>query len=263
MQNRLFPFKDKIDAAIELIRQYEPEEGYFLAFSGGKDSIVIYDLAVKAGVKFDAHYNNTQIDPPELRLFVKRNYSNVDWIQPKKSMFQLIEERRMFPTRTMRFCCYYLKEQSGKNRVLILGIRGAESIRRSKRNAVEKSVKGNKLFINPIFDWTDEDVWGYIRGSSLQYCKLYDEGWTRIGCIGCPMGTKANIIREFEKYPSIKNAYLRAIKKGLENKPNNYFGTNYELMFEWWMSQLGIKEFFRLKNLEQNHFLSNSVFVNS
>jgi len=77
MQNRLFPFKDKIDAAIELIRQYEPEGGYFLAFSGGKDSIVIYDLAVKAGVKFDAHYNNTQIGPPELRLFIKRNYYNV------------------------------------------------------------------------------------------------------------------------------------------------------------------------------------------
>lgn len=262
MQNRLFPFKDKIDAAIELIRQYEPEGGYFLAFSGGKDSIVIYDLAAKAGVKFDAHYNNTQIDPPELRLFIKRNYYNVDWIAPKRNIFELIETHNCLPTRVMRFCCKYLKEHSGIGRVLLDGVRGAESSRRAKRKSVEKSNLVDKTFVHAIFDWTDEEVWRYIKANQLVYCELYNQGWKRIGCIGCPMGTKRQLEFQFNRYPSIKKAYLRSLKKAFENKPHKYFGTDYELYFEWWMSKLSVEEFLRLENLKQNDFVSDGVFVN-
>ncbi|GAH62141.1 unnamed protein product, partial [marine sediment metagenome] len=73
---------DKVEAAIKLLRDHEPPEGYFLAFSGGKDSVVIYDLAIKAGVWFDAHYNVTGIDPPEIVKFIKANYSSMDFIKP-------------------------------------------------------------------------------------------------------------------------------------------------------------------------------------
>lgn len=58
--------------AIALLRLHEPPEGYYLAFSGGKDSCVIKELAKRAGVKFDAHYGNTTIDPPELVRFIKK-----------------------------------------------------------------------------------------------------------------------------------------------------------------------------------------------
>ncbi|GAH60807.1 unnamed protein product, partial [marine sediment metagenome] len=54
----------KVEEAIEFLQENEPVEGYYLAFSGGKDSVVIYDLAEKAGVKFDAHYCVSPIDPP-------------------------------------------------------------------------------------------------------------------------------------------------------------------------------------------------------
>jgi len=250
---RMFPFKEKVDAAIALIQEHEPPEGYFLAFSGGKDSVVIYDLAVKAGVRFDAHYNNTQIDPPELRLFIRRNYPDVDWIPPKKTMFELIEKYQMLPTRVMRFCCRYLKEQSGIGRILLDGIRGAESTRRAKRKRVEKSYhQVDKIFVHAIFDWADGDVWKYIKDNNISYCKLYDEGWSRIGCIGCPMTSSTRATWEFEKYPGLKKAYLRALKKALERRPHKHFGTDHELMFEWWMSRLSVKEFFHNKRMEQN-----------
>lgn len=54
----------KIETSIKRLRSFEPPEGYFLAFSGGKDSQCIYHLAKMAGVKFDAHYNVTSVDPP-------------------------------------------------------------------------------------------------------------------------------------------------------------------------------------------------------
>ena len=58
-----------VDQSIELMRHEErrcEDAGYWLAFSGGKDSIVLHRLAEMAGVKFDAHYGLTTIDPPEL-----------------------------------------------------------------------------------------------------------------------------------------------------------------------------------------------------
>jgi phosphoadenosine phosphosulfate reductase len=54
------------ERAIANIQKYEPIEGYYLAFSGGKDSQVIYDLVKKAGVKYDVHFHFTTVDPPEL-----------------------------------------------------------------------------------------------------------------------------------------------------------------------------------------------------
>jgi len=258
---RMFSFEQKVHETVQFLREHESPEGYFLAFSGGKDSVVIYDLAVKAGVKFDAHYNNTQIDPPELRIFIRRNYPDMDWIPPKKTMFELIEEKRILPTGIKRFCCANLKEHSGLGRVLITGIRGAESTRRAKRKKVERATgKIDTTFVHPIFDWTDEEVWQYIRSNGISYCKLYDEGWARIGCIGCPMTSSDCAAQEFERYPGIKKAYLRALKKGLEHKPSKYFGRDYELMFEWWMSRLSVKEFLLRKEIEETGTFSGSMF---
>ena len=65
--------RDKVAIAIERFRTFEPADGYFLAFSGGKDSVVILDLAKRAGVKFDAHYHMTTVDPPELVHFIRKH----------------------------------------------------------------------------------------------------------------------------------------------------------------------------------------------
>lgn len=240
----------KIEKAIKLLREFEPPEGYWVAFSGGKDSVVIYDLVKKAKVKYEAYYCNTTVDPPELRIFLKKQYPEVRWWQPKYSMFELIERKRMLPTRKMRWCCYYLKEVAGKGRVRVTGVRAEESTRRKKRKPVEISSKfKNTKYIHPIFDWTTEEVWEYIHKYSLPYCPLYDEGFDRIGCIGCPLKTKQKLLRDMKRYPYIFERYKKALAKAFKEKPNKYFGSNVDLYLDWWLSQKSLKEWAREKGI--------------
>lgn len=245
-QNTLIEGQLKInrlaEIAIQRLKDHEPQEGYYLAFSGGKDSIVIYDLAIKAGVKFDAHYSQTTVDPPEVQKFIKAYPHPVSWEKPKESMFRLIVRKKMLPTRMIRFCCSALKEIGGKGRIVITGIRWAESVKRSKRNVFEQSqsVK-SKWFLHPVIDWTDGDIWEYIRYHSLDYCSLYDEGYTRIGCIMCPMQTEKGRVMDMERYPKYYQAYLRAIGHMLDacRESGDPFrkGNTPEEVMHWWIHE--------------------------
>ena len=256
---------DKVAVAIERLRYFEPDEGYWLCFSGGKDSQCLLHLAQEAGVKFEAHYNVTGIDPPELIYFMKENYPGVIFDMYKKSMWRLIAKKGL-PTRLARFCCSELKEHGGEGMICLTGIRWAESNQRKSRKPFEvytKKKADKKLFndndedrqmfencmqkgkkiVNPIIDWDDEDVWEYIRMRKLKYCKLYDEGWKRIGCIGCPMASLKQRKRELEKYPKFKDSYMRAITRFLpgylERKKTKGLipqFTTPEEMYDWWMS---------------------------
>ena len=116
--------QSKIDYSIALLRKceqmaldYDPDNGFYLAFSGGKDSQVLYHLAVMAGVKF--------IDPPDVIRFVKRNYPDVELIKPKMSIYDMALKKHIIPTRTMRWCCAEFKEMSGAGKVTLIGIRKA------------------------------------------------------------------------------------------------------------------------------------------
>ena len=160
---------DKTSTAIDRLREFEPPEGYYLAFSGGKDSIVLYDLAVKAGVKFDAHYNQGGIDPPELVYFIRKHYPDVITERPTTTVWQGVQLHGM-PRRQARWCCELIKEKSGGDRRVLTGIRWAESVRRSKRMMVEVCrADKTKIFIHPIIDWTSSDIWGYIKGNNMPY----------------------------------------------------------------------------------------------
>lgn len=247
--------EEKIKNSIELIKMMEPPEGYYLAFSGGKDSIVLYDLAKKAGVKFDAHYNVTTVDPPDLVRFIKKEYSNVIFDRPEKTMWKLIEERYL-PTRLMRFCCDKLKERGGIGRYILLGIRKQESSQRKNRKEVEECYKKNKEFIriSPILEWTEEEVWKYIKDNNIKYPSLYDEGWKRIGCMLCPFSSKKDKERVLQRYPKIKNAYVSAINRNIKRRKIKnkiiYFESPYD-WFDWWMSGLSLKKYELKKEKEK------------
>ena len=106
---------------------------------------------------------------------------------------------------------------------------------------MEICYRTNKTLVNPIIDWTDEDVWEFIREYNAPYCKLYDEGWRRLGCVGCPMGGSDSMEREFERWPAIKNMYLRAFADMIEKRKadglrTDYYNTPQEVM-EWWLGK--------------------------
>jgi len=147
--------KDKVETAIERLRNFaelfpaSAEKGFFLAFSGGKDSCVCKALCDMAGVKYDAHYSVTTVDPPELTRFIKYNHPDVIWdkhyydkdgLFVKKgqqiTMLNLIPEKVMPPTRIVRYCCQCLKETSGDGRLTITGVRKAESANRKNSQGI-------------------------------------------------------------------------------------------------------------------------------
>jgi phosphoadenosine phosphosulfate reductase len=235
IENTLFGVKNKIEIAIERLRAFEPEEGYYLAFSGGKDSQAVYHLAKMAGVKFDAHMNLTSVDPPEVIEFCKKYYPDVELHRPEKTMFQLIVENKIPPTRFMRYCCVALKEGGGAGRHVLTGVRWSESTKRRKRRMTEVCMKDKtKIFLHPIIDWEESDVWEFIKEHlGIPYCSLYDEGFKRIGCIGCPMGQAKQMEAQFVRWPQYRKAYLRAFGIILKNRNTNW--KTPEDVMQWWL----------------------------
>lgn len=113
--------------------------GYYLAFSGGKDSQALFHIAQLAGVQFEGHMNLTSVDPPEVIRFVKRSYPEVELIKPKDSIYHVALRKQLLPTKKVRWCCEEFKEKAGAGKVTLIGIRHQESRNRAKRNEVEIS----------------------------------------------------------------------------------------------------------------------------
>lgn len=231
---------NKIEVAIMRLKEFEPPEGYYLAFSGGKDSVVIKDLAIKSGVKFDAHYYQGGIDPPELVQFIRKYHSEVICDHPYMSVWQGIQKHGL-PIRKIRWCCELIKEQEGKGRIVVTGIRWQESNRRANRRMFEVCRNdGTKRFLHPIIDWSVKEVWEYIRKNSLPYCSLYDEGFKRLGCVLCPMETPKQTQFELQRFPKLAEAWKRAAYRYYAKGTKGVKGwKSAEDFWQWWLSRKG------------------------
>jgi len=237
----LFGVIDKERIAIERLRVFEPKDGYYLAFSGGKDSITIKHLANLAGVKYDAHYSVTTIDPPELVQYIREHHPDVSWNKPPKHLTSYMIDQGFPPTRIIRWCCKRYKEQGGSGRLVVTGIRWAESVRRKNRRKMTEHCMRDKsrTFLNVIIDWQDVDVWEFIHKYKLPYCRLYDEGFTRLGCVMCPMGGKDQVAMQSQRWPKIAEKWKRAFKRLWEKreasgKPFDKWGS-WQEMYDWWI----------------------------
>lgn len=230
---------EKIKRSIARLKEFEPADGYYLAFSGGKDSVVLKHLAVMSGVKFDAHYSVTTIDPPELVQFIRNEHPDVKFERPKRP-FLVEMVSRGFPMRQSRWCCEIYKEDGGNGRFVLLGVRNAESFKRSKRKMVETCDTKAKRMLSPIIDWTEDEVWDFIREYKIPYCKLYDEGFKRIGCVFCPNLYWKRRHAEAKRYPGFVRAFIKYFNKLYENRKSRGMKSvdrwaNGEDMFWWWM----------------------------
>lgn len=227
-----------LSLAIERLRTYEPPEGYYLAFSGGKDSQTLYHLAQDAGVRFEAHYAVTTVDPPELLRFIRAHYPDVIWDRPERGMFRLIVDHGVPPTRLMRYCCGELKEDKGIGRCVVTGIRAEESRARAGRPMVEQCRTHAKRYLHPIIDWTARDVWTYHALRELPHCQLYDEGRSRIGCVMCPMGGTRGRVADVARWPSMAAMYLRACERANARRIARGDDMRWQSgldMYNWWL----------------------------
>ncbi len=271
--------------AIKRFKTLEPKDGYYLAFSGGKDSVVIKALADMAEVKYEAVYRVTSVDPPELVEFIAEKHPDVKREIPLDSegkaitMWNLIPKKKMPPTRKVRYCCVKLKESGGKGRLCVTGVRWEESISRARthgilsvrahdrdlledddngfvdngrngmvllndnaleRRMVEHCFAKHKTTLNPIIEWKHADVWSFIRKNNIPYCVLYKKGRCRLGCLVCPMATRAERRRDLELYPTYKDAYLLAFQKMLNNRDNLTTWRTAEDVMRWWIEDKNV-----------------------
>jgi len=238
--------------AVKLLRLMVPPDGkpYWGCFSGGKDSCVIKELGRLAKVPVEWHYNVTTIDPPELVHFIRRQHPDVAFDRPPMNFFTFAASPKWgFPTRIARWCCEVYKERcSPLGAQLIMGIRAEESPRRAKNwRSVTWHSRSNHVVICPIVTWKKEEVWEFIRQHELPYCCLYDEGFDRLGCIGCPMAGRVGRERQFARWPGYERKWKELFRNIWERRTGTFlkdgrqwFGnrcfTRWEEVWDWWLS---------------------------
>ena len=214
----------KVDCAIRLLRTMSEAYDHQVievAYSGGKDSDVILELVKMAGIPYRAIYKNTTIDPPGTIKHVQD--MGVEIVRPKKTFFQLVEERG-FPSRWARFCCSELKEYKILDKV-IMGVRKrAQRYHEPTECRVYRS-GGRVEAIYPILEWTLADVQEFVEERQLTLAPHYyrEDGSIdfnrRLGCMACPLATRKHRIEEFKAHPLLLRAYLRNGKKWWDAKP--------------------------------------------
>ncbi len=287
--------KDKIKEAEQALRlaaemsEYYYKKPLIVCYSGGKDSDVLLDIAKKClkPEQFEVVNSHTTVDAPETVYHIREVFKDLQTegistriVYPKykgkrTTMWRLIEDKQMPPTRFARYCCDILKENSTPNRFIALGVREDESKKRAGRDIFEankkefrplshtyamfkidqsgkegayeckfiQNCKKNKnSSVNPIYHFTEDDIWEYVKKYDLKMNPLYAKGYKRVGCVGCPLAGGKQQVKEFIDYPKYKENYIKAFdrmqknneKKGKENK---YGMTSGEDWYRWWIGE--------------------------
>jgi len=234
-----------IESSVATLQHYEPHDApYWGCFSGGKDSVVIKALAAAAGIDVEWHYNVTTIDPPEVVTFIRRQHPDVIFQKPIEAFHKAIL-RKGIPTRRVRWCCELFKEKrTPPGRRIILGVRAAESPRRARTWSTFTRHRHNQEYaVLPILHWEASNVWQFIHDNHLEYCCLYDQGFKRIGCVGCPLSGSKRIAQSFARWPAIARQIKRAARTRWEQQKAKQIDTpsyrnfaDFDAFWTWWLS---------------------------
>ena len=122
----------------------------------------------------------------------------------------------------------------------------------ASRRLVEYCYRTTSTMVNPIVDWTDDEVWEFLHHYGCESNPLYKCGRKRIGCIGCPLAPR-EAAKDFVRYPKYKQIYIHTFDRMLKEREKRGKTTKWktgEEVFAWWTGedkdQISITEVFDL-----------------
>lgn len=247
--NTYVDYKDKVDV-------------FYVAFSGGKDSVVALDLVQKALPHngFEVLFGDTDMEFPTTKRLVeniaslcKQNDIN---FYTAKSDISATDTWDKFgaPARRLRWCCTVHKtapvinmlcEIHNINRIhamMITGVRGDESTARSDYEELSfgKKLTGQYSF-HPILEWSSAEVFLYIFKNNLQLNEAYKYGFNRVGCIMCPNSSEKHEYIKRKCFPDLVDLFCEKI---ISNSKKELSGENAKIFLEngGWKTRLSGRE---------------------
>lgn len=230
---------DLLQEARWILRECAPADLLLGAFSGGKDSIALYRVCEIEGIVPEWHYHVTTIDPPELVQFIRREYPPVIFDRPRYgNFFKRANEKNVLPSRKYRWCCDEYKESRGPlNCTWVTGVRREESPSRRVDTVVGLHRRTRRVHVRPLSNWDSESLWNFVHDEKLAYPSLYDEGFKRLGCVGCPLASRQNREKEMLRWPRIGDKWKQLVFRFYEQRaPWDKFKSKEEF-FEAWMDR--------------------------
>ena len=249
---------------------------FYVAFSGGKDSVVALDIVQRAlpHNEFKVVFGNTDMEFPtttELVQKLSRKCSDegIEFLEAASNMTSK-ESWNIFgpPARKVRWCCTVHKTApvinmlsdkfaNGKLRcVMITGVRGDESVSRSGYDEMSmgKKMAGQYSF-HPILEWSSAEIYLYIYSQGLLLNDAYKYGFNRVGCIMCPNSSEKHEYIKRQFFPELVDEYCERIT---QNSAKDLSGDNAKIFLETggWKSRLSGRE---LKFSEEDRFQLNET----
>ena len=269
-----------------------------ITYSGGKDSDVMLSIAesVLKPSEFEVLNSHTTVDAPQTVWHIRDVFKRLNDKGVKTTikmphykdgtpmtMWNLIVNKGLPPTRLVRYCCQELKETGTPNRICCVGVRADESTKRQGRDTftmkgraykdahyfsldhaaevfqeskeindpnwdctlIKRMKEHGNIVVNPIYEFTEQDVWEYIGLNHIGVNTLYESpyNFSRVGCVGCPLAAYRQKQKEFYFFPTYKQAYINAFQKMLDKRKSegkiddNEKWKDGQAVFDWWVEE--------------------------
>ena len=199
---------------------------FYVAFSGGKDSIAVLDLVQRAlpHNEFEVLFGDTDMEFPDTYRVVEQieeacKNEGITFLR-SKCVFEPEYTWSKFgpPAQTIRWCCSVHKtapqilllrkytDNPSFRGMAFTGVRGDESVSRSEYNDVNlgEKVRG-QYSCHPILEWNSAELFLYIYWRNLIINDAYKKGNSRAGCLVCPLATPKNMFFKEQSYSRCDN----------------------------------------------------------